>query len=268
MSVQGRSCSSQASAEATAECTVSLASGRRFLLETESLSAPGIEDDVNGDSHLLTSLGEGRVAILISDGMGMGGAAARQSRAALSALARLLAAGLEAPFAMENVNALMSLHPDQGPFATLDIAIIDLHTGDAEMIKAGAPPCYIRRGSRVTALGAPSAPAGVSIPAHTAAFNTVLEEGDIIVWATDGITEGRGDLEDVDAELARVIQQAPGGSASSVAHAVMNWARAGTPIRGGSGSRPLRDDMTVFVGRLAKATAAAGPTAEPYERQG
>jgi serine phosphatase RsbU (regulator of sigma subunit) len=97
----------------------------------------------------------------------------------------------------------------------------------------------------------------VVIPAHTAAFHTVLEEGDIIVLATDGVTEGKSDLADVDAELARVIQQAPGGCASSVAQAVMNWARTGTAIRGGSGSKPIRDDMTVLVGRLARSTAAA-----------
>ena len=257
MSVWDRQCGLQAPGEAPTECTVRLASACRFVLETESLSMPGLEDGVNGDSHLLVNLEDGKVAILISDGMGIGEAAAKQSRVAVSALARLLAAGLEAAFAVENVNALMSLQPDSGPFTTLDIALIDLHTGDAEIMKAGAPPTYIRRGSRVTALGLPSAPAGVSIPAHTATFHTVLEEGDIVVWATDGITEGRCDLADVDAELARVIQQAPGGCASSVAQAVMSWARAGTPIRGGSGSRPLRDDMTVFVGRLARATAAA-----------
>jgi stage II sporulation protein E len=258
MSVCDRQCRSRVSGEAPAECIVRLVSARRYSLETESLSSPGLEDDVNGDSHLLTNLGDGRVAILISDGMGVGQAASTQSRAAVSALARLLATGLDAAFAVENVNALMSLRPSPGPFATLDVVIMDLHTGSAEIIKAGAPPTYIRRGSRVIALGAPSAPAGVSIPAHTASFHSVLEEGDIIVLATDGVTEGRSDLLDVDAELARVIQQAPGGSALSVAQTVMNWARAGTPIRGGSGQGPFRDDMTVFVGRLAKATATAG----------
>ncbi|MBP7892128.1 MAG: SpoIIE family protein phosphatase [Firmicutes bacterium] len=266
MSVWDRQCSLQAPGEASTECTVRLASACRFLLETESLSAPGLENGVNGDSRLLVNLVDGKVAILISDGMGVGEAAAKQSRAAVSALARLLAAGLDAAFAVENVNALMSLQPDPGPFTTLDVALIDLHTGDAEIIKAGAPPTYIRRGSRVTALGSPSAPAGVSIPAHTATFHTVLEEGDIVVWATDGITEGRGDVADVDGELARLIQQAPGGCASSVAQVVMNWARAGAPVRGGPGSRPLRDDMTVFVGRLARATAAAGIGACIVER--
>jgi stage II sporulation protein E len=258
MSVCDRQCRSRVSAEAPAECVVRLVSARRYCLETESLSSPGLEDDVNGDSHLLANLGDGRVAILVSDGMGVGQAASMQSRAAVSTLARLLASGLDAAFAVENVNALMSLHPSQGPFATLDVVIMDLHTGSAEIIKAGAPPTYIRRGSRVTALGAPSAPAGVAIPAHTASFHNVLEEGDIIVLATDGVTEGRSDLSDVDAELARVIQQAPGGSALSVAQTVMSWARAGTPRRGGSGQGPFRDDMTVFVGRLAKATATAG----------
>ncbi len=257
MSVWDRQCSLEAPQDAFTECTVRLSSACQFVLETESLSAPGLEDDANGDSHLLVSLEDGKLAILISDGMGVGDAAAKQSRAAVSALARLLAAGLDVAFAVENVNALMSLQPNSGPFATLDIALIDLHTGESEMIKAGAPPTYIRRGSRVTALGSPSAPAGVVIPAHTAAFHTVLEEGDIIVLATDGVTEGKSDLADVDAELARVIQQAPGGCASSVAQAVMNWARTGTAIRGGSGSKPIRDDMTVLVGRLARSTAAA-----------
>ena len=151
----------------------------------------------------------------------------------------------------------MSLHPSQGPFATLDVVIMDLHTGSAEIIKARSAYLYQAR-LACDSFGALSAPAGVSIPAHTASFHSVLEEGDIIVLATDGVTEGRSDLSDVDAELARVIQQAPGGSALSVAQTVMSWARAGTPRRGGSGQGPFRDDMTVFVGRLAKATATAG----------
>ena len=241
----------------TAECSVRLLPACRYALETEALSVPRTENDVSGDYHSVVSLGDGRVAVLISDGMGVGRVASAQSQAAVSALARLLQTGLDAAFAVETVNALMSVRPASDPFATLDVVVVDLYSGDAEMIKAGAPPAYIRRGSRVTAIGAPSAPAGVSIPARTASFHHTLEEGDIIVLATDGVTEGQSDLPEVDAELARVIQRAPDGCPSSVAQTVMNWARAGTPTRGGGVQKPSRDDMTVFVARLAKATADA-----------
>lgn len=248
--------------EMSAECSVRLLPACKYALETEALSVPrtwgaretgpgvATEEGVSGDSYRVVRLGDGRIAVLISDGMGVGEAASAESQAAVSNLAWLLREGLDTVFAVEIVNALMSLRPDSDSFATLDAVVIDSYSGDAEMIKAGAPPAYIRRGSRVTAVGAPSAPLGVSIPAHTASFHYTLEEGDIIVLATDGVTESRSDLPEVDTELARVIRQAPGACSSSMAQAVMNWAGAGTSARGGAGQRASRDDMTVFVARL------------------
>ena len=69
-----------------------------------------------------------------------------ESGAAVAMLVRLLEAGLDLDFAVQSVNAVMLLRSDDDRFTTVDLAVVNLYTGQAEMVKAGAPPSFIKRG--------------------------------------------------------------------------------------------------------------------------
>ncbi len=92
-------------------------------------------DDVNGDSYMVKLLDDGRLAMAISDGMGTGISASRESKAAIKMLAKLLEMGVESEFAVQTVNLMMLMRSKDDSFTTLDLTVVDFLSGTAEVIK-------------------------------------------------------------------------------------------------------------------------------------
>ena len=223
------------------ECSIRLLPARKYNLESEAVTLPRTPGETSGDSHALVNLGDGRMAVIIADGMGVGEAASEESGAAVAMLVRLLEAGLDLDFAVQSVNAVMLLRSDDDRFTTVDLAVVNLYTGQAEMVKAGAPPSFIKRGHDVIAIGDPSVPAGVQAPTRVMRYRMNLEEGDILIMVSDGVTEAVGDGPESGMELVRVMERADSDLPRKVAEDVVEWAR-GTSLglhdaRGGGGAR-------------------------------
>ncbi|MDD4336088.1 MAG: SpoIIE family protein phosphatase, partial [Firmicutes bacterium] len=272
------------------QCSVRLLPARKYDLESEAVTLPRMMGETSGDSHAVVNLGDGRMAVIIADGMGVGEPASRESGAAVAMLVRLLEAGLDLDFAVQSVNAVMLLRSEDDRFTTVDLAVVDLYTGQAEMVKAGAPPSFIKRGHDVIAIGDPSVPAGVQAPTRVMRYRMNLEEGDILIMVSDGVTEAGGDGREFGMELVRVMERADSDLPRNVAEDVVEWARGTSPgarnaggggkeqrtqagptptrqaahgrgRRGGGGrdeggrSIESRDDITVLAVRLSLADA-------------
>lgn len=207
------------------ECSIRLLPARKYDLESDAVTLPRTPGETSGDSHAVVNLGDGRMAVIIADGMGVGEAASKESGAAVAMLVRLLEAGLDLDFAVQSVNAVMLLRSDDDRFTTVDLAVVDLYTGQAEMVKAGAPPSFIKRGHNVIAIGDPSVPAGVQAPTRVMRYRMNLEEGDILIMVSDGVTEAGGDGRESGMELVRVMERADSDLARKVAEDVVEWAR-------------------------------------------
>lgn len=130
-----------------------------------------------------------RLCCIICDGMGTGEKAARGSSEAAGLLREFLEAGFGVRTAVDAVNSSLSVSFDDDYFTTLDLLCIDLMNGSAEFFKIGAAQSLIyRRGSVETVFSA-------AFPIGAAPFTEVLpqlkriEDGEIIVMASDGITE-------------------------------------------------------------------------------
>jgi stage II sporulation protein E len=274
------------------ECCIRLLPARKYDLESEAVTLPRTSGETSGDSHAVINLGDGRMAAIIADGMGVGEEASAESGAAVAMLARLLAAGLDLDFAVQSVNAMMLLRSEDDTFTTVDLAVVDLYTGQAEMVKAGAPPSFIKRGHEVIAVGGPSVPVGVLAPTRVMRYRTNLEEGDMLIMVTDGVTEARPGPSESGVELVRVMERADWDLPRKVVADVIDWARGADFMdedssgqsRGGtrqatakhgnraegrrgnpmgptgdkkrSGSAQSRDDMTVLAVRLTLAKGA------------
>ena len=79
----------------------------------------------------------------LSDGMGSGETAARESKQVVELTEQLLETGFSPRAALKLVNTVLLLAgPEQHP-ATLDLSCIDLHTGVLEAMKLGAVPTFI-----------------------------------------------------------------------------------------------------------------------------
>ena len=146
---------------------------------------------IGGDIYDVYQLDAHRTLIVIADVSGKGLTAAVDTTFVRYAL-RALASERLAP--AEFVTRLDELYrcakPAPESFITLFASVHDRRTGDFEYANAGHEACWVRRGSAVRLLPPTGPVVGVGgLPFAPA--RTTLAAGDILVLATDGLTEAR-----------------------------------------------------------------------------
>lgn len=201
---------------------------------------------ISGDSYSIIQLKGGRMALLLSDGMGTGPRAAKESSTVVSLLEHLLESGFNQELAVKTVNSVMMLRPNEETFSTIDLAVLDLYTGDGSFLKIGAVPSYLVRGKRVSLVKTNSLPVGVVDNIQFASVNRILEEGDLLVMVSDGILDAYNGSVDKEEWLSDVLRDVGIMPAQDVADALLALARK---VSGGS----IHDDMTVISARLESA---------------
>ena len=196
-----------------------------------------------GDSGGSILLDEGRQLLLVSDGMGCGETAAKESGEAISLVSSLLEAGFKRETAIDVVNAALSLRGSEESFVTLDMCVVDLYSGVAEFIKTGASTSYIKRGSAVTAIRGSSLPVGLLYSVEKEVVNEQVMPGDMIILASDGLLGM--DIDEEGAWLARVISEAVVSNPQSMAEYLLDKVIS---ISNGK----IKDDITVLVAKMGE----------------
>ncbi len=128
----------------------------------ESGMASDCFSEENGDSSVTRYLSEGKFAAALSDGMGTGHRASRDSTATVRLLGDFLEAGFDRTVAVRLVNSIMVMKSADEAFATIDMCVVDLYSGETEFIN-GAEPSYIKRGSDVEQSAALLFPLGLPV---------------------------------------------------------------------------------------------------------
>src|SRR5699024_7355163 len=121
-------------------------SAKEFVVETAVSSAAKGGGVISGDSYTTIELGAGKYALAISDGMGNGSRAREESRETLRLLQQILQTGIPEQVAIKSINSILSLRTTDEMFATLDLAIINLHNAFVRFLKIGSSPSFIKRG--------------------------------------------------------------------------------------------------------------------------
>ncbi len=174
-----------------------------------------------GDYALLKRLSDGRYLAGLSDGMGRGRLAARESYAALAAVERLLDCGIAPGPALDAVNDLLRLSGGAEMYATLDIALVDPATGGAQLFKLGALPSVLLGGGRVRLLGAYAPPLGILDRVRAARRSVKLRAGDRLMLLSDGVCDFSNDaqLRALAGAVRAQASSAPGAAAeAAMAH--------------------------------------------------
>lgn len=137
----------------------------------------------------------GRLCLLLSDGMGSGEGAHRESAMAVRLLERFLRAGIDAAPALRTVNSALTLRAETtDSFTTIDLLSLSLQSGEGELYKYGAAPSYIKRGGKVRRLSSRGLPAGLQsgdMPPET--VRVQLQRGSFFVMVTDGVADSTDD---------------------------------------------------------------------------
>ena len=178
--------------------------------------------------------------LALSDGMGSGISARQESHAALELMVESLRAGYTRAQALDVVNALMLMCTGREMYATMDLCVCDLHSGETAFEKLGACASYIVRDGEVRTIGADTLPVGVLPDVESRSLRMTLQAGDVVVMMTDGVRDaypgGEIALREDIGKLAWLHPQSVGEKL--IARAV--------------GSGEVGDDMAILCARMSK----------------
>lgn len=171
----------------------------------------------------------------LSDGMGCGEEARRESALAVRLLERFLRAGVETSGALKTLNSALTLRAEVSEsFTTIDLLTLSLRDGAAEVYKYGAAPSYVKRGARVRRITGSCLPAGLqSADTRPETTGFTLEKGSFFVMLSDGVA----DVND-DGWLMALLEKFQGDDPQALASAIL---AAGRERRGGD------DDCAVLA---------------------
>ena len=235
-----------------ARCQFVLLPERVYNVQIEAARAAKDGSFISGDSHSQVWLRDGKLAIVLSDGMGYGPRAALESTATIGMLKQLMQAGFDREFAVRTVNSILLLRSTDETFATVDLAIADLYTGELEFIKIGAAPSFIIRGSDIDVVRSNTLPIGILNTVEMEPQVSSWRHGDILLMMTDGVMNGYSGLNEE--WLHRVIRRAPHRDLKTILDLILEEAQA---MNGGE----VKDDMTV-VGVLLRKRTGVGDVVE------
>ncbi len=158
----------------------------RVAVGTAQLRCEG--EALCGDAFECFQDGTGRLLAVLSDGMGSGGRAAVDGAMAAGLTSRLLKAGFGFESLLRLVNTALMAKSEDESLATLDIAVINLFTGEMELLKAGAGVSLLYSNGRVNRLDESSLPLGILRELTFAHTTDRLVDGDVLLLMSDGVS--------------------------------------------------------------------------------
>lgn len=190
-----------------------------------------------GDCHSIIRLNRDRFLLALCDGMGSGKSAHNMSAMTLNLIENFYKVGFDNDTVLESVNKLLAIN-NQEDYSTLDICLIDLNRNIADFIKVGAPFSVVKRDGNIELFEGGALPIGALENITPATYKTTISTKDIIIMATDGITDAFRSQENFVEYVTHLATNNP----QTIAEAVLNEA-----LR--LNNMEAQDDMTVLVAR-------------------
>lgn len=146
------------------------------------------KESVSGDNYACTCMDD-QFLMCLSDGMGSGPEACRESETVVELLEEFVMSGFSRETAARMVNSALVLQRKDGMFSSVDVCSLDLYTGICEFVKAGAATTFIRRSNWVETITSTSMAAGLVQQLDLEKTSKKLYDGDYLVMVTDGVLD-------------------------------------------------------------------------------
>ena len=196
-------------------------------------------EKISGDNYSFEEIKQGKMLAILSDGMGSGEKACKESEKVIEMMERLLEAGFRKEAAIQVINGALAAGEQEQNMSTLDICELNLYTGACEFIKVGAACTYIKRENLVDRLSARNLPLGLFQQIEPEIMHRQLQDGDYVIMLSDGVLEAleQGIGEEILPEIiGRTSHTNPGQIANQILSYCLHQSRG-----------QIRDDMTVLV---------------------
>ncbi|KPU42761.1 stage II sporulation protein E [Oxobacter pfennigii] len=221
-------------------CYFKLVEAVKYQISTGMAREIKDKGGISGDNYSFIELDDGKYMMALSDGMGTGPTAAVESNCAITLLEKYLEAGFDKSTALKAINTAISLKSLDEDYATVDLAIADLYTGQVEIIKIGAASTYIKRtDGSIERINSTSLPIGILSSVDMESQTTKLSHGDLIIMVTDGVEQSLGDEYGPVSAIESIESRNPQQFAEELLNIAKN--RSGNDIK---------DDMTVLVSKI------------------
>jgi stage II sporulation protein E len=192
-----------------------------------------------GDNYSFLDLEDGKHMIALSDGMGSGEKANKESKVTINILEQLMGAGFEKDLAIKTINSILVLKSSDEIFSTMDLSMVDLYTGKVEFVKIGAASSYIKRkNGEVEPIKSTSLPIGILNNVDIETFGYKLDEGDFVIMMSDGISDA-----DKEGWVLDFLKNNKSRNPQDIADKLLDEAIV-------KYDNEIKDDMTVLVSKM------------------
>lgn len=202
---------------------------------------------IGGDYYDVFNIDKSRLAVAIGDVSGHGLSTGLVMAMVKAAITTLVEEGADETSLFHRLNDLVYRSTERRAFMTLAFTIFDLDRGTIRHTNAGhLYPYLLRAGEPPIAIEVPSLPLGVRGEINTHTAEVPLQEGDAVVYLSDGIVEAQNEsgdpfgFDNLESLLAAAADRSPSVIRDTILHAVALH----------SGTRPADDDRTVMVLRF------------------
>jgi len=208
---------------------------------------------IGGDYYDVFNIDKSRLAVAIGDVSGHGLSTGLVMAMVKAAITTLVEEGADEVSLFQRLNQLVYRSTERRAFMTLGFTIFDLSRGTIRHTNAGhLYPYLLREGQRPVSIELPSLPLGVRAEIRTHTIDVDLQEGDTIVYLSDGIIEALNEqgeplgFDQIETLLAETVERSPNVIRDEILGAVARH----------SGTRPADDDRTVMILRFDQFRAA------------
>lgn len=226
------------------ECLLAFEEMNKFYVSTYCEKLSKDKEECSGDSYCYKKLDDGTYMMAISDGMGSGAEAEKESSAVIELIEKLMSSGFKKLTAINMANSIMTMKfTEDEKFTTVDLSCIDLYTGDVEFYKVGAAQSFIKRGSNVQCINSKTLPIGVLDRPDIDIIRNKVKNGDVIIMVSDGITDCKIENAEDEEWLSKFISDIETENPKEIAASIIDKAKE---ISNGR----IKDDMTVIVSKV------------------
>ena len=202
------------------------------------------EEKISGDNYICRQEEGGKFVMCLSDGMGSGMDACRESEIVVELLEQFLESGFTQETAARMVNSALVLKGREGMFSTVDICALDLYTGICSFLKAGAASTFIKRDHWVEAISSESLAAGLVQQIDFDTASRKLYHGDYLIMMTDGVLDALP-LDREEETMKEIIMDVQEENPREVSRGILERVLGYSDYR-------ARDDMTVLVASVLR----------------
>lgn len=228
----------------TSICTVTFEETPKFYVASYVGRQCKNGEKYNGDSYSFGKVNDGSYMCIISDGMGSGPRASKESKAAVELIEKFTNAGLSKSTAISTVNSIMSLKfSEDEKFSTLDLSSLDLYTGEISFMKVGSVASFIKSGNKVEVINSKSLPIGVLDKVDVDVINKKLKNGDIIIMLSDGVLDYNSNNAGKTDWIVSYLKETKISNPKELVDGIIEKAKE---LSGGK----AKDDMTAIVSKV------------------